>query len=124
MHSAVPTFLVPDVAATVKWYTEELGFNATGLFPDTPPHAYASVMRGRAEIMLLSLRDYQKPDLSATASGRGLDAYIRMDGVHALFEQWKDRSFILRPLKQMPYQDWEFDVKDPNGYILVFGGSY
>jgi len=24
------------------------------------------------------------------------------------------------PLRKQPYGDWEFEVKDPNGYVLVF----
>jgi len=27
------------------------------------------------------------------------------------------------PLKQQPYGDWEFEVRDANGYVLVFGGE-
>jgi hypothetical protein len=27
-------------------------------------------------------------------------------------------------LKQQPYSDWEFEVCDPNGYVVVFGGEY
>jgi hypothetical protein len=27
-------------------------------------------------------------------------------------------------LIERPYGDWEFEVRDPNGYLLVFGGSY
>jgi hypothetical protein len=26
-------------------------------------------------------------------------------------------------LKQQRYGDWEFEVRDPNGYVLVFGGA-
>jgi hypothetical protein len=28
------------------------------------------------------------------------------------------------PLIQRPYGDWEFEVRDLNGYVLVFGGGY
>jgi uncharacterized glyoxalase superfamily protein PhnB len=31
------------------------------------------------------------------------------------------QAFIRMPLKKQPYGDWEFEVRDPNGYILVFG---
>jgi hypothetical protein len=26
-------------------------------------------------------------------------------------------------LRKRSYGDWEFEVQDPNGYILVFGGD-
>ena len=48
------------------------------------------------------------------------DAYIRMEGVKELYEAVHDRVEIKMPLRQQPYGDWEFEVRDPNGYILVF----
>jgi catechol 2,3-dioxygenase-like lactoylglutathione lyase family enzyme len=124
IHSAVPTFLVPDVAATARWYAENLGFVTAGAFPKSPPHVYASLRRGPAEIMLLNLEGYQKPELSHLRPEGLWDAYIRMSGVNGLYELVRDRDFIRMPLKQQSYGDWEFEVRDPNGYILVFGGEY
>jgi hypothetical protein len=124
IYSAVPTFLVPEVAATARWYVENLGFITAGAFPKDPPHVYASLQLGRAEIMLLSLEGYQKPDLSPLRPAGLWDAYIRMRGVNSLYEVVRDRDFIHMTLKQQPYGDWEFGVRDLNGYFLVFGGEY
>jgi uncharacterized glyoxalase superfamily protein PhnB len=123
IRSAVPTFLVPDVGAADRWYADELGFVAGGVQPDHEPYVYASVTRGGAEIMLLSLEGYRKPDLRALRPAGLWDAYIRMDGVRALYEQLRGRPFIQMPLTQQPYGDWEFEVRDPNGYVLVRGGE-
>jgi len=30
---------------------------------------------------------------------------------------------VQMPLRHQPYGDWEFEVRDLNGYVLVFGGS-
>ena len=54
IKAAVPTFLVPDVAGTARWYSERLGFRTAGTFPKQEPYAYASLQRDGAEIMLLS----------------------------------------------------------------------
>ena len=122
LRSAVPTFLASDVARTVEWYEQNLGFHLAGHFPNEEPYAYASMMRGPVEIMLLSMADFQKPELRRP---NGLwEAYIRMDVVHALYETVAGKPFIQMPLKQQPYNDWEFEVRDPNGYVIVFGGSY
>jgi catechol 2,3-dioxygenase-like lactoylglutathione lyase family enzyme len=120
--SAVPTFLAADVAGTARWYAERLGFRTAGTFPKVEPFAYASVQRDGAEIMLLSLPGYRKPDLSARRPEGLWDAYFRVRGVHALFETVRAEDFIRAPLKEQPYGDWEFEVRDPNGYVLVFGG--
>jgi len=119
----VPTFLVPDVGATARWYADELGFTVAGTFPDHEPYFYASLQRGGAEIMLLSLEGYEKPDLRHLRPVGLWDAYLRTDGVRALYEALQDRPFIQMPLTHQPYGNWEFEVRDPNGYFLVFGGG-
>jgi len=123
IRSAVPTFLAADVAATARWYADELGFTIAGTFPGEEPFSYASVMRGGAEIMLLSLTDDRMPELGPLRPEGVWDAYLRMDGVRALYEALESRPFVQAPLKQQPYGDWEFEVRDPNGYVLVFGGG-
>jgi len=123
IKAAVPTFLVADVAGTARWYSEHLGFRTAGTFPKQEPYAYASLQRDGAEIMLLSLAGYEKPDLSARRPEGLWDAYLRMRGVHALYDVVRSGPFVQMPLKQQPYGDWEFEVRDPNGYVLVFGGE-
>jgi uncharacterized glyoxalase superfamily protein PhnB len=120
---SVPTFWVADVGGTARWYAEHLGFALAGCVPKQEPYAFASLQRGGAEIMLLSLPGYEKPDLSARRPEGLWDAYVRTDGVSALYETVRGEPFVHMPLKQQPYGDWEFEVRDLNGYVLVFGGS-
>ena len=122
MKAAVPTFLVADVGGTARWYAERLGFRIAGVVPAHEPYAYASLQRDGAELMLLRLAGYQKPDLSSRRPDGVWDAYVRMQGVHAFYEAVRTEAFIHMALKQQPYGDWEFEVRDPNGYILVFSG--
>jgi uncharacterized glyoxalase superfamily protein PhnB len=124
IRSAVPTFLVADVANTARWYATNLGFELAGGVPQQEPYAYASLQRGAAEIMLLALADYQKPDLRDRRPSGLWDAYIRVDGVHALYQTVEGNPSIQMRLTQQSYGDWEFEMRDPNGYVLVFGGAY
>jgi uncharacterized glyoxalase superfamily protein PhnB len=123
VQSAVPVFLVADVDSTARWYAEHLGFQTAGIHPDQPPAAWASLQRDGAEIMLQRLARYQKPDVYGLRPGGVWNAYIRICGVHLLYEQVRNQRFVKMPLKQQPYGDWEFEVLDPNGYVLVFGGE-
>lgn len=123
IQSAVPTFWVPDVAGTARWYVAHLGFQIAGAFPKQEPYVYASLQRDGAEIMLLSLPGYEKPDLSARRPEGLWDAYLRMNGVRALYDTLRDEPFVQMPIKLQPYGDWEFEVRDLNGYVLVFGGD-
>ena len=123
IRSAVPTFLVPDVARAARWYREHLGFEIAGTFPEQEPWAYASLQRGGAEIMLLALAGYEKPDLRARRPEGLWDAYVRTRGVAGLYETVRGRPFVQMPLRHQPYGDWEFEVRDPDGYVVVFGGD-
>ena len=114
-----PTFLVADVGATISWYESELGFTSHP-FPERPPYVFANVCRDGIEIMFQLLRGYEKPDLHRLRDGGVWDAYIRMEGVKEFYEAVHDKVEIKLSLRQQPYRDWEFEVKDPNGYILVF----
>jgi len=123
VRSAVPTLLAADVAGTARWYAEYLGFQTTGHFPDSEPYVFASLQRDGAEIMLLNLSDYQKPDLSGLRPAGLWDVYFRVEGVSALYNSVRGKVFLKLPLKKQRYGDWEFEVRDPNGYILTFGGD-
>jgi uncharacterized glyoxalase superfamily protein PhnB len=119
LNRAAPTFPVADVDATIRWYETHLGFTSYP-FPEKPPYVFASIYRDDVEIMFQRIDGYQKPDLYRLRSGGVWDAYIRMEGVKDFYETVKDRVEIQMTLRQQSYGDWEFEVKDPNGYILVF----
>ena len=119
LNRVVPAFPVPDVDAAIRWYETELGFSSYP-FPETPPAVFASVCRDQVEIMFQRIEGYQKPDLYRQRSGGVWDAYIRMEGVKEFYDAVKDRVEIRMPLRKQGYGDWEFEVRDPNGYILVF----
>ncbi len=119
LTSAAPCFAVADVGSTMRWYEQELGFTPDP-FPEHEPHAFCILVRDQIEIMLQRIDGYQKPDSYTQRDDGVWDAYIRMRGVKELFTSIKDKVEILQPLKKQPYGDWEFEVKDPNGYVLVF----
>jgi uncharacterized glyoxalase superfamily protein PhnB len=119
LDSAAPTFIVDDVGATIRWYQAELSF-AAHPFPENEPWVFAILARDGIEIMLQRIAGYQKPDLSPLRPAGVWDAYIRMRGVKELYESLRGKTFIRMPLRKQPYGDWEFEVRDPNGYVLVF----
>jgi len=119
LHKSAACFPVADVGATVRWYEEHLGFTSYP-FPKTEPYAFASLVRDDVEIMLQRIEGYQKPDLDGLRGGGVWDAYIRMEGVKVFYDLVRERISVIRPLEKQFYGDWDFEVKDPNGYVLVF----
>jgi catechol 2,3-dioxygenase-like lactoylglutathione lyase family enzyme len=118
-YSVAPVFAVADVGATIRWYEEQLGFSGDP-FPPQGPYLFAIVYRDKIEIMLQRVEGYQKPDLYNSRAGGVWDAYFRIEGVKDLFESVRDEATIVQPLRKQPYGQWEFEVADLNGYVLVF----
>jgi len=118
-NSIVPVFAVADVGATMNWYQTKLGFWSDP-FPEKEPYVFAILFRDDIEIMLQQVVDYQKSDVYRTRGGGVWDAYIRTTEVKELYEAIKDDLRIIQPLRQQPYGRWEFEILDPNGYVLVF----
>jgi uncharacterized glyoxalase superfamily protein PhnB len=119
LTSVNPCFPVADVGGTLLWYEQKLGFKAHR-FPENEPHAFGILERDQVEIMLQRIEGYQKPDLYQNRGGGVWDAYIRMRGVKEFYESIRNKVEIVRHLQKQFYGDWEFEVKDPNGYVLVF----
>jgi len=117
---AATAFLVSDVGSTARWYRDVLGFTFNA-FPQTEPFEWASVTRDNVEIMLQRSEGYEKPDLDPLRPGGVWNAYFYVDEVDALFESIKDRVTVRRTPEDQPYQLREFEIADPNGYVLVFG---
>ncbi len=117
--SIAPCFAVADVGATMHWYQERLGFWSDP-FPESEPHVFAILFLDHVEIMIQRIEGHEKPDLYARRNGGVWDAYLRMKNVNEFYEAIKDKVTILQPLRQQPYGAWEFEVRDPNGYVLVF----
>jgi hypothetical protein len=118
--STHPSFLVADVGETMRLYEKYLGFHGDP-FPEAEPYAFAILFRDHVEIMLQRLEGYEKPNLYRLRADLGVwDAYIRMSGIQEFYDSVRERVEVISPLVKRFYQQWEFEVKDPNGYVLVF----
>ena len=121
LKSSACCFPVADIAATLAWYEEHLGFKGYP-FPPDELATFGIMMRDDIEIMLQRIANYQKPDLYDLRNGGGVwDAYIRMKDIKEFYESVKDRVAIMKPLERAFYGTWQFEIKDLNGYVLVFG---
>lgn len=118
-RSVAPVFAVADIGATIRWYEGQLGFTG-GAFPDQEPYMFGIMSRDNIEIMVQRVEGYEKPDLYNSRDGGVWDAYFRIEGVNDLFESVREQVTIVKPLCKQFYGNWEFEVKDINGYILVF----
>ena len=118
-RSVAACFPVADVDKTLDWYQRNLGFTSHP-FPENPPYVFGILVRDTVEIMLQRVEGYEKPDLYSQRSGGVWDAYIRITNIEEFYAEVRERVTVLMTLRQQPYGDWEFEIKDLNGYVLVF----
>ena len=118
-QSVAACFPVADVDKTIHWYEQYLGFTSHP-FPANPPYVFGILVRDTVEIMLQRVEGYEKPGLYSQRSGGVWDAYIRITNIEEFYAQVEERVTVLMTLRQQPYGDWEFEIKDLNGYVLVF----
>lgn len=111
---AVPVLQVADVARSLAWYRDVLGFQADP-FPDATPYSFAILTRDRAELMLQC-----GEDLGPRPTGPGWAVYLRCDGgkLLDLAATVAQRSPLLRGPERMFYGQVEFEVADPDGHRL------
>lgn len=110
---------VRDVALTVAFYVDVLGFEKRELSDDG---RYGLVACGEVGVMLLQSDD----EAALSATSHNISIYIWVDGVDAFYNALKPKLDALpqgrvRPPFDQPYGMREFHVKDPDGCLLFFG---
>jgi hypothetical protein len=121
IDDAMPVFLVGDIAKTMRWYMDRLGFSARAV-PALPPHNFCIMNRDGVSIFLQQLEGYAKPDLYEQREGGVWDVYLQTNDVRDVLENGSGLSdvTIVETLGHRDYGQTEFVIRDPNGYVLVF----
>jgi uncharacterized glyoxalase superfamily protein PhnB len=82
---------------------------------------YAGVERDEV-VIHLKRSDEPDPSRAFKRQGEHLDAYVTVEDVDALYEEYRSRGVpFARPLETTAWGTREFVVIDPDGYILYFG---
>jgi catechol 2,3-dioxygenase-like lactoylglutathione lyase family enzyme len=110
-----PVFRVTDLGRSIRFYTEQLGFELDFPYGDF----YASVHRDGCHIHLKCAPPTPR-DQTAFEQAEHLDACIAVSAAEKLAAEFSNAgaSFSLPP-RTMPY-GVEFYVRDPDGYIIGF----
>ena len=112
---AVPLLRVANVARSIEWYHLTLGYVGDP-FPAKPPHAFALLRHGQTELML---RRATSP-VRSPPRPYDWDVYLRLEGsrFRELFAQFNARGIVTRRLERMFYGLAEFEITDPDGYVI------
>jgi uncharacterized glyoxalase superfamily protein PhnB len=116
---ATPQFVVPDLVAAAEYYRDIFGFTIAGYFFEPP--MFSIVVRDGVEIQLGQADPGAGPACNFLQRKDGIDAYIWVSDVDALYAELQERSAkIIEPPTGREYGCYELMVEDLNGFRLTF----
>ena len=120
IRQIAPQFFTTEMAATLAYYKDKLGFNCIGTWQDPP--VYAIVARDQHRI------HFRCADSPAPTPDKYddelLDAYLFIDDADALYAEYASRGVeFTRALANTSWRSREFVVKDCDGRLLAFGAN-
>ena len=120
VRQIAPQFFSADLAATIAYYQEKLGFQCLGTWMDPP--VYAIVARDERAI---HFRCAAPPTANPEKYMEELlDAYVSIDNADALYAEYAAKGVeFARELRDMPWGMREFVVKDCDGRLVAFGAA-
>jgi uncharacterized glyoxalase superfamily protein PhnB len=120
IRQIAPQFFTTEMAATLAYYQDKLGFACLGTWDDPP--AYAIVARDQHKIHFRCAEPpAPNPDKYADEL---LDAYLFIEDADALYAEYANRGVeFTRPLGDTALHSREFVVKDCDGRLLAFGAD-
>lgn len=113
-RSVTPMLKTLDMAQTVKFYMEKLGFTVETLWPQEKP-TFGILKRDAIQISFLVDKHGHYPD--PCLSGQ---VYIDVEDVKALHTQMEGKVEYLWGPEVYFYKRREFAIRDNNGYTLTF----
>jgi catechol 2,3-dioxygenase-like lactoylglutathione lyase family enzyme len=105
---------VPDVRATVEWYTS-IGFKVITSYEDGDEMSFAILSFGGGEVM------FNAGGEPSTRDRREVDLYVQSDDVVDLHRRLKDGVEIVEGLHDTFYGMREFIIRDINRFWITFG---
>ena len=122
LKKLTPNLMVEDVARTIAFYREVLGFQVLTTLPEQEPFDFAIVQRDGVELMFQSRASLSDnvPALTGVPIGASQTFYIDVEGIRDLYQALHDKVEIVVDFHTTFYGTQEFYFRDINGYILSF----
>ena len=123
LHGVQAVLFVSDVEATLAYYRDMLGFHVD--FDHGSPPIHARISSGdRDGPSAARIRFELAPD--AQSPMRSCYLYIHVGrNLDALFEAYRSRGVdIVSAPRDRPWGLRQFEVRDCNGYILIFAAEF
>jgi len=115
---AVPFFMVADMEASLKFYTEKLGFKLTNQWTPRGKIEWCWLERDQVSLMLQESRDKERLEGEAQ-KGKGVSICFQCADALALYHEFTAKGIEIKE----PFVGnglWVVCFTDPDGYKLDF----
>jgi predicted enzyme related to lactoylglutathione lyase len=109
---AIPTLPTANLARTVAFYRDVLGFEVSVLWPDDSP-AFCILIKDTVELSFTAAQPGWEPD-------RNVAMRLRVDDAMEIFDRIQSAIDVEWGPEVYDYGCREFSVRDCNGYSLIF----
>ena len=120
--SVTPNLVVRDLARSLAFYRDVLGFTISMSVPEAPPYVFVGLERDSVPVFLndvkAAVEDY--PSLAAMPPGGTATMFFIVTEVDALHAAVAPNANVVMPLKTQFYGMREFAVTDPDGHVITF----
>jgi catechol 2,3-dioxygenase-like lactoylglutathione lyase family enzyme len=120
LSGAEPQLITADLAASIEFYAQRLGFAVAFTYGEPP--FYAQVFRDAAR---LNLRHLDRPrfDAAVRDGEELLSATITLDDAEPLFREYEKAGVVFaQSLRTEPWGARTFTLRDPDGNLILFAG--
>lgn len=116
VNSMAPQLLVNNLKDSIGFYENQLGFTTDFIYEDF----YASVSVDGHPIHLKCAPKLEEERRHRKSNGH-LDVFINVTDAQALYQKYHDAGAVITQAPQThPWGTLDFQVEDPDGYILCF----
>ena len=113
----VPQLRTTDMASSIRFYTERLGFSVEFNYQDI----YTGI-RALNKVFQLKLVDEKDPSIPYVAEGGHLHLYLETNGVAGFAARLKaDGVPLVKDVHETPWNTREIVVQDDQGHTLYLG---
>lgn len=113
----VPQLRTTDMASSIRFYTEKLGFAVEFQYQDF----YAGIGAG-GQIFHLKLVDEKDPSISFVEEGGHFHLYLETQGVAGFAVQLKAKGVpLVKDVHETPWGTREIVIHDDQGHTLYLG---
>ncbi|MGE0862654.1 MAG: bleomycin resistance protein [Vicinamibacterales bacterium] len=120
--SVTPNLVCRDLAASLAFYRDVLGFTINMSVPDAPPYVFVGLQRDGVPVFLNDVKAAVEefPSMAATPPGGTATMFFIVTDVDALHAAVAPKATVVMPLKTQFYGMREFAVTDPDGHLITF----